>query len=162
MNMNMNDRAGATLSLPSDREISIVRDFKAPRDLVFDAWSKAEHVRHWYGMCHFTLTTCDLDFRVGGKWRFVMHDPERGADHPLSGEFTEIRRPDRMVFTERYEPVPGSEHVVTLTFEETNGVTRFEQRMFYPSVEARDGHLRSGFEPATQESLRRLEEFLSA
>jgi uncharacterized protein YndB with AHSA1/START domain len=160
--MNPNERPGATLSLPSDREISIMRDFKAPRALVFDAHSKAEHVRRWYGMCYFTLTTCDLDFRVGGAWRFVLHDAARGAEHALSGEFTEIQRPDRLVFTERYEPVPGSEHLVTLTFEEKDGVTRLEQRMFYPSVEARDGHLRSGFEGATQESLRRLEEFLSA
>lgn len=159
--MQLSIQSTAALSLPSDLEIAIVRDFKAPRTLVFDAWTKAEHMRRWFGMCHFTLALCEVDCRVGGKYRFVFHEAERGMDHALSGEFQQVERPARLVFSERYEPVPGSDHRVALTFEERDGVTRLEQRMTYPSKQARDGHLASGLESATAESLNRLEQFLS-
>ena len=153
----------AQLSLPSDLEIVIVRDFEAPRALVFDAWTKAEHMRRWYSMCHFTLTVCDIDCRVGGAYRIVFHEAERATDHALSGEFSQVERPSRLTFTERYELMPGSDHVIALTFEDRgSGVTRLEQRMTYPSKQVRDGHLASGFETATAESLRSLERFLSA
>lgn len=153
----------AALSLPSDLEISIARDFEAPRALVFDAWTKAEHLRRWYRMCHFTLSSCEVDCRVGGSYRIVFHEAERATDHVLSGEFQELERPSRLVFSERYELIPGSDHVITMTFEERDGgVTRFEQRMKYPSKQARDGHLASGFETATAESLQSLARFLSA
>ena len=160
--MNAKLEKTATLSLPSDLEIAIVRDFSAPRALVFDAWNKAEHVRRWYRMCHFTFTRCEVDCRVGGAYRFVFHEAERATDHVLSGEFREVEPPSRVVFTERYELFPGSEHVITLTFEERAGGTRFEQRMTYPSKQVRDGHLASGFEAALFESLNDLERFLSA
>jgi uncharacterized protein YndB with AHSA1/START domain len=162
MNVTIADQTSAALSLPSDLEIAMIRDFKAPRALVFDAWTKAEHVRRWYGMCHFTFTSCELDCRVGGAYRFVFHERERATDHVLSGEFREVERPTRVVFTERYEAYPGSDHVVTLTFEDHGPGTRLEQRMKYPSKQARDAHLASGFETSLAASLSALERFLVA
>lgn len=159
--MNLRDQKNATLTLPSDLEISIVRDFEAPRALVFDAWTKAEHVRRWYAMCHFTFNGCELDCRVGGSYRFVFHEAERATDHVLSGEFREVEPPSRVVYTERYELIPGSDHLITLTFEDLGGKTRLEQRMKYPSKQARDGHLASGFEAVLFESLNNLERYLT-
>lgn len=160
MTLELHDNAA--LSLPSDLDIAITRDFAAPRALVFDAWTKAEHVRRWYGMCHFAFTLCEVDCRVGGKFRFVFHEAERATDHVLSGEYREVERPFRVVFTQRYELFPGSEHVVTLTFEEHDGRTRVEQRMRYPSKQVRDGHLASGFEAAVFQAWNDLARFLSS
>jgi uncharacterized protein YndB with AHSA1/START domain len=151
----------ATLSLPSDTEILIVRDFDAPKALVFDAWAKPEFIRRWYGCRQFTMTACDVDFREGGKWRWVLRNPEEGVDHAFSGVYREIAYPDRLVFTELYEMVPGSDHVVTLTFDEQNSVTRLTMRIRHQSQQHRDGHLHAGMEPGMQETLDRLEELLA-
>jgi len=102
----------AKVTLPSEREIVVVRPFRAPRDAVFEAWSNPEHVKRWYPRKAMTMPVCEIDFRVGGAWRWVQRE-STGKEHALSGEYREIRCPDRIVFTERYEPVPGSDHLVT-------------------------------------------------
>lgn len=154
----------ANLTLPSDREIVITRDFHAPRRLVFDAWSNREQVPRWYGCREFTMTACEIDLREGGRWRWALLAPD-GVLHTFSGEYREIVRPERLVFTERYEPVPGSDHVVALSFEERAGatpITTMTQRMLYPSSVQRDGHLQSGMERGLQDTLRRLDELVMA
>ncbi|HZH04398.1 MAG TPA: SRPBCC family protein [Myxococcaceae bacterium] len=149
----------AKLSMPSDRELVITRDFNAPRDLVFEAWSKPEHIRRWFVRPpDATLPVCEMDFRPGGTWRWVARYPQAGGDHAFSGEYREVVRPERLVFTERYEPIPDSDHLVTITFTEKGGKTALQEHILYKSAEHRDGHLRSGMEAGMQEALNRLED----
>jgi uncharacterized protein YndB with AHSA1/START domain len=150
----------AKLSLPSEREIIITRDFNAARALVFDAFTRPEHVKRWYGLRSSVLSVCEIDLRVGGAWRYVLRDPDSGAEHAFSGEYQEIVRPERLVCTERYEAVPGSDHLCTVTLTERAGKTTLHNHMQYPSVAQRDGHLQSGMEPGMQQTLDRLDELL--
>jgi uncharacterized protein YndB with AHSA1/START domain len=152
---------GFTVTLPSDREILITRVFNAPRQLVFEAWTQPEHVRRWFGGCgNMTVTVCEIDLRVGGSWRYVLHDASNGSDFALSGEYQEIVPPERLVATERYEPVPDSEHLNILTLIEQNGRTTLQIRIQHSSREQRDGHFQSGMEAGLRESLNRLEVIL--
>jgi uncharacterized protein YndB with AHSA1/START domain len=149
-------RYRAELSLPSDTEILVVRNFQAPKRLVFDAWSSADHLRRWYGCEQMAMPVCEVEFREGGRWRVVQRD-DSGTDHALSGEYRDITRPDRLVFTERYENIPDTDHVVELTFSEHNDVTTLTMRIEHRSKAHRDGHLQAGMEPGLQDSLARLD-----
>lgn len=150
-----------TVTLPSDREILITRVFNAPPQLVFDVWTQPEHVKHWFGGCRgMTMTVCEMDLRVGGLWRYVLHDSSNGIDHGFSGEYREIVPPERLVATERYEPVPGSDHLNTLTLTEQDGKTMVRILVQHQSKEQRDGHLQSGMEVGLREALNRVEDLL--
>jgi uncharacterized protein YndB with AHSA1/START domain len=146
--------------MPSDLEIIITREFKARRALVFDAFTQPQHVKRWYGLRASELRVCEIDLRVGGAWRYVLHDVDSHTDHAFSGEYREIVRPERLVCTERYEPIAGSEHLCTVTLTELAGKTVLHNHMLYTSVEQRDGHLQSGMEPGMQQALDRLDELL--
>ena len=150
----------ATLSMPSDTEIVITREFNAPRDLVWEAFSKPEHLKRWWGTRDTTMLVCDVDLRVGGAWRFVIGAPGSDEQHAFSGEYLEIQAPEKVVFTERYEPIPGSDHTITATYTERDGKTTLRSHITYASREHRDGHLQSGMEPGLQETYRRLDELL--
>jgi uncharacterized protein YndB with AHSA1/START domain len=151
--------AALTLTFPSDRETVITRAFNAPRRLVFDAWTMPEHVRHWYGPRHLTLTVCEIDLRPGGAWRYVVQAPD-GSEYGFSGEYREIAPPERPVYTEGFEAMPGADYLVTTTFDEQDGKTTLTSRLLYKSQEHRDGHLNSGMEPGMRETLERLDEHL--
>ena len=100
----------ATIELPADTDILITRTFQAPADLVYTAMTTPEHVRRWWGAGHGEVTTCDIDLRVGGTWRFVLTQPD-GTEVAFSGEYLELDPPGRTVHTERYEAVPApAEH----------------------------------------------------
>lgn len=159
--MVANQGHGLTLTLLSDREIVATRVFHAPRRLVFEAWTKPEHVKRWYGGYRsMTLPVCEIDLRVGGTWRYVLDDPSNGTDLGFSGEYREIVQPERLVSTERYEWIANSDHIVTLTLTEQDGKTTLHLHVQYPSVEQRDGDLQSGMEVGMRETLNRLEELL--
>ena len=115
----------------SDRELVIQRIFDAPREVVFAAWTKAEHVVNWFGPSGFTAPSCEIDFRVGGSYRICMRSPE-GEDHWVWGEYREIVEPERIVFTwNRGEDMRAklwSSTVVELSFEETDTSTFFTLR----------------------------------
>ncbi|MBF2047014.1 MAG: SRPBCC domain-containing protein [Elainella sp. C42_A2020_010] len=153
---------GFTLTLPSDREIAVTRVFNAPRQLVFEAWTKPEHVKRWFGCGSMTMTVCKIDLRVGGCWHYVLYDPSNGTDHGFSGEYREIVPPERLVATERYEPVPNSDHLNTLTLTEQNGKTTLHILIQHQSKEQRDGHLQSGMNVGLQQTLNRLEDLLKS
>ncbi|NJR61977.1 MAG: hypothetical protein HC769_26000 [Cyanobacteria bacterium CRU_2_1] len=158
-----NHRGNLTLTLPSEREIVVTRTFNAPRRLVFEAWTQPEHVKRWFGAYgNMEVPVCEIDLRVGGNWRYVLRDPSNGTEYGFSGEYREIVPPERLVVTERYEPVPGSDHVNTLTLTERDGKTMLHVHILYQSVEHRDGHLQSGMETGMRETLDRLEELLNA
>lgn len=145
----------ATLTLPSDREIVITRAFAAPRRLVFEACTKPEHVRRWYGLRSLTMTVCEIDPRPGGAWRYVLQAQD-GSEYAFSGVYREITPHERLVYTEGYEAMPGADYLVTTTFDEQDGKTTLTSHLLYKSKEHRDGHIASGMEPGMRETLDRL------
>ena len=152
----------ASVELVSDREVLITRVFHAPRRLVFEALTKPEHVRRWYGLRVLTLQVCEIDLREGGTWRYVLRAPD-GSEHGFTGIYREIAAPERIVSTENYEAMmPGHEMIVTVTLEEKGGRTTLKSRILYQSKADRDGHLQSGMEPGMQETFDRLAELLEA
>lgn len=156
--MTARNNSATTLTLPTDREIAITRVFDAPRELVFDAWTSPEHVVRWWGPRRFTLPVCQIDLRPGGAWRHVLRGPD-GKDYGFRGEYREILRPERLVYTESFDGVPAVA-LVTLVFENLGGRTRLLSTSLYDSVEHRNGHLNSGMEAGMRETLDRLAEHL--
>ena len=111
----------------------MTRLFDAPRHLVFEAMTKPEHVRRWWGILDdgYSVPVCDIDLRVGGKWRFVGQGP-KGQAPDFYGEYREIAPPDRLVYTEIFAPFPDVVSVVTATLTEENGKTRLNVHCEYP------------------------------
>jgi uncharacterized protein YndB with AHSA1/START domain len=146
-----------TMTLPSDLEIKMVRVFEAPRDRVFAAHSQAEHLRHWWGRGN--PLDVDIDFRPGGRYRFVEHAPD-GEDYAFRGEFREIIAPERVVQTFEFEGWPGQVCVETLELTEHNGRTTVTSVTRFDSEEARNGMLQSGMEAGAAQSYSALQEYL--
>lgn len=156
--MTPTNKGQAKVSLPSDNEILITREFNAPRRLVFKVMHTPEYIRQWFGCGMMEVTVCEVDFRVGGTWRYVLRNPS-GDEHGFSGDYREINAPEKVVSTERYEPIEGSEHVCHVTLLELpNNRTSFQNHIVYPNRWARDGHLQSGMEEGMNAALTRLDE----
>lgn len=147
---------GTTLSLPSAREILITRSFRAPARLVLAALTQPEHVRRWWTpqSCG-EMAVCEIDFRVGGKWRYVMRLKD-GQESGFSGTFLEISAPHRIVQTEIFDPFPEAPSTVTVELHERDGVTVLTSRALYPSEEVRDQVIASGMEHGMRESYQQL------
>lgn len=155
-------RNALTVTLPAEREIVLTRWFDAPRRLVFEAWTKPEHLARWWGPRCYTLSVCEVDLRPGGAWRFGLRGAD-GEEHPFKGVYHEITPPARLVMTECYDN-PGTgrpEWHTTLDLEEHDGKTKLTITCVFPSAEARDAHLDAGMERGASESYDRLEEFLA-
>jgi uncharacterized protein YndB with AHSA1/START domain len=148
-----------TLTLKSDLEIELSRVFDAPRRLVFEAHAKPEHVRRWWGLRGSTLTTCELDFRPGGRWRFVMRK-SGGQEYAFFGEFREIRAPERFVWTFGFDGMTGPPGLETYTFSEHGGKTTLFSVAHFDSIESRDAAIASGMEKGAAEMWDRLAELL--
>ena len=147
------------VTTPSEREIVLTRLFDAPRRLVFEAMTKPEHVRRWWGALdeRYSVPVCEIDFRPGGTWRFVGRGPD--GDFPaFYGVYREIDVPGRVVFTEIFEPFPDVESVVTSVLTEEGGKTRLTVTCLYPSMEVRDMVLGTGMARGAGLSYDRLEE----
>jgi uncharacterized protein YndB with AHSA1/START domain len=147
-----------TVTTPSDREIRMSRLFDAPRHLVFEAMSKPEHIREWWGRLGdgYSVPVCEVDLRPGGRWRFVNRHPHGEA--AFHGVYREITPPERIVFTEIFEQFPDSESVVTAVLTEENGKTRLTATVIYPSRDVRDAVVNSGMAKGAAISYDRLEE----
>jgi uncharacterized protein YndB with AHSA1/START domain len=148
-----------TLTLPSDREIVMTREFKAPARTLFEVWTKPEHVRKWYAVRGTTMTVCEIDLRVGGAWRWVITRP--GLEVAFSGVFREIDPPHRLQRTEVFEAMPGAESLVTFTFDEKDGQTTLTMNMLFKSKQDRDVCLRSGMELGVKECFQRIDELVA-
>jgi uncharacterized protein YndB with AHSA1/START domain len=150
-----------TVTTPSDREIVLTRLFDAPRHLLIEAMTKPEHVRRWWGILddEHSVTVCDIDFRPGGAWRFVGRGPK--GEYGFHGVYRDIALPDRIVFTEIFDPFPDVVSVVTSIFSEENGKTRLTVKCLYPSVEVRDMVVQSGMARGAAISYDRLEEVVA-
>jgi uncharacterized protein YndB with AHSA1/START domain len=147
------------VSLPSEREIAFACCFQRSAGLLFDAWTKPEHLKHWAGCEGSTIPHCAIDLRVGGAWSFVMRMAD-GSDHRFHGTYREILRPHRLVYTECYEmPAFGSpEWLTTITLDETGEGTLVTHTIQHTSREVRDGHLQAGMQEGMIQTLTRLNE----
>ncbi|MEP6917349.1 MAG: SRPBCC family protein [Acidobacteriota bacterium] len=151
------------VTTPSDCEIRMTRLFDAPRDLVFEAMSRPEHITEWWGRLGegYSVPVCEVDLRPGGAWRFVNRTP-KGELAAFHGVYREIAPPDRVVFTEIFEMFPDVESVVTALLTEENGKTRLTTTVVYPSREVRDMVLATGMARGAGISYDRLEDVVIA
>src|SRR4051812_20253463 len=147
---------------PSDQEIRLTRLFDAPRQLVFEAMSKPEHVKRWWGRLGegYSVPVCEIDLRPGGRWRFVNRHPKGEA--AFHGEYREITPPSRIVFTEIFEDFPDTVSVVTAELTDEGGKTRLTATVRYPSKDVRDMVMGTGMSPGASISYDRLEDLLAA
>jgi uncharacterized protein YndB with AHSA1/START domain len=146
------------VTTPTDREVVMTRVFDAPRRLVFDAFSKPELLKKWFGPRGYSLVVCEVDLKVGGGFRFVLRGPD-GKDMGMRGVYREIVPPERSVHTESFDDFPG-ESQVTAVFIEHGGKTTLTVTVLYPSQEVRDAVLQSGMEHGAAESYDKLAELL--
>jgi len=152
------------VTTPSDREIALTRVFDAPRTLVFDAHTKPDLVRQWLlGPPGWSLPVCEMDVRVGGKYRWVWRHDRDGTEMGMGGVYREIVKPERLVATERFDEAwyPG-EGLNTLVLVEQGGRTTLTQTMRYESREARDAVIKSGMESGVAASYERLADLLAS
>src|SRR4029453_12576611 len=150
------------VSTPSEQEICLTRLFDAPRQLVFEAMTKPEHVKRWWGCLGegYSVPICEIDLRVGGAWRFVNRHPRGEA--AFHGEYREITPPSRLVFTEIFEEFPDTVSVVTSELTDEGGKTRFTATVRYPSREVRDMVIATGMARGAGISYDRLEDLVAA
>ena len=147
----------ATVSLPTDEQILITREFNAPKHLVYKAWTTPELVKRWWHANRGTMTVAEIDLRVGGRWRYVLVT-EDGLEVGFHGEYREIVPNERIVSTEIFEGYPDEEAVDTLTFTEAGGRTTLTVLVQHTSKESRDAHIESGMEDGLQDALDLLEQ----
>lgn len=148
------------VTAPTEREIVLSRRFDAPRGLVFEALTKPELLRRWFGPRGFSLVVCEVDLRVGGAWRFVLRGPD-GTDMGMSGVYRELAPPERSVHTESFDDFPGAESIVTTVLVERSGTTTLTATVLYPSREVRDAVIATGMEHGAAETYDRLAELLA-
>ena len=149
-----------TVTTPSDEQIRMTRLFDAPPRLVFEAMTRPEHVRRWWGCLGdgYSVPVCEIDFRIGGRWRFVNRHPNGEA--AFHGEYREINPPSRVVFTEIFEEFPDVVSVVTAELADEDGKTRLTATVSYPSKDVRDMVIASGMAKGAGISYDRLEDLV--
>jgi uncharacterized protein YndB with AHSA1/START domain len=155
--MAVTHSGGATVTLPSDDQILIMREFDAPKHLLYKAWTTPELVRRWWSGKRGAVTICEIDLRVGGMWRYVMVTDD-GFEVAFHGEYRELVPNERIVSTEVYEAMPDGEAVNTLTFTEAVGRSTLTVLVQHANQADRDGHINSGMEGGMQEAMDRLEQ----
>ena len=159
--MTTTRKAPTTFTTPSDRELLITRVFDAPRTLVFEAWTRPEHLPHWMlGPSGWTMPVCEIDLRPGGAWRFVWRRAD-GTEMDMRGTYQEIAPPEKLVSTESWG-APWPDTLNTLTLSETEGRTTVRERVRYASKETRDAAIGTGMKDGVSESFDRLAEYLRA
>jgi uncharacterized protein YndB with AHSA1/START domain len=160
----MTTSQSATVTLPTDEQILITREFDAPKHLVYKAWTTPELVRRFWHANRGEMTVAEIDLRVGGKWRYVMVATDGGFEVGFHGEYREIVPDERIVSTEVYEGVPqpdGAPEQGTLntaTFTEADGRTTLTVLVQAPSKEIRDAIIDSGMEDGMQDAMDLLEQ----
>jgi uncharacterized protein YndB with AHSA1/START domain len=153
----MTSSGTAKVTLPTDEQILITREFEAPRHLVYRAWTTPELVKRWWSGGHGEVTIAEIDLRVGGIWRYVLIANE-GFEVGFHGEYREIVPDERIVSTEVYEGMPEGEALNTLTLTEEDGRTTLSILVQHSCKEHRDAHINSGMEAGMQKSMDLLEQ----
>jgi uncharacterized protein YndB with AHSA1/START domain len=156
----MTENTTVTITTPSDREAVVTREFNAPASLVFDALTKPDLIKRWYGPPG-SIESCESDARPGGSWRFVSN--VRGRQIVQFGIYKEVTAPTRFVRTERWEDWDPGETLVTVALVEARGKTMMTQSIVFPSQEVRDVVMKGGLTPkGTSEFYDRLEALLGS
>ena len=150
-------KGAAVVTLPTDTQILITREFAAPRHLVYKAYTTPELVKRWWAGQRGTVTSAEIDLRVGGMWRYVMV-ADRGFEVAFHGHYREIIPNERIVTTEVYEAMPGEGVLNVVTFTESGGRTTLSLLVQCASKEERDAIMGSGMEGGMQEGMDLLEE----
>jgi uncharacterized protein YndB with AHSA1/START domain len=156
----MTNSQSAKLTFPSDTQILITRDFAAPKHLVYKAVTTPELVKKWWNAKRGEVTVCEIDLRVGGKWRYVMQTPD-GFEVGFHGEIRELVPNERVVQTEAYEGAPDPDNnatVNTMTLAENDGVTTLTVLVDCPNEMVRNAIVESGMEAGLQDAYDLLEE----
>lgn len=156
----MTNSQSAELTFPGDTQILITREFAAPKHLVYQAVTTPELVKKWWGAKRAEVTVCEIDLRVGGKWRYVGVTPD-GAEVAFHGEYREIVPNERVVTTEAFEGAPDPDDnatVNTMTLTESDGVTTLTVLVDCPNAFARNAIIESGMEAGMQDAYDLLEE----
>lgn len=158
--MNTTAAAKAAISLPSDTEILIERRFAAPPHLVYMAYTSPDLVRRWWVGQRGDMTVCEIDLRVGGRWRYVMR-ANAGFEVAFNGEYLEIEPNRRIVTTDVFESVPDAPGMSTVTFSPDGDGTVLSTLVRHQSREHRDAHVQSGMEGGMQESMDLLDDLVA-
>ena len=158
----------AQVTLPSDREVKVTRSFKAARKLVYRAYTEPALVQRWLlGPPGWSMPVCEMDVRVGGRFRWLWRSDTDGREFGFAGTFREVRPPSRLVHTETYEPGtvgdvhPQGEALVSVTFAEEGGVTTVTTLIDFGSREARDAAVATGMTDGMEQSYRLLDRLLT-
>jgi uncharacterized protein YndB with AHSA1/START domain len=150
----------AKLSFPQDDQIQITREFAAPKHLVYRAVTEPELVKRWWNAKRGEVTVCEIDLRLGGKWRYVMQTPD-GFEVAFHGEYREIVPNERVVTTEAFEGAPDPDDNATLntmTLTEKDGITSLSVLVQCPSPDVRNAIVESGMEEGMQDAYDLLDE----
>jgi uncharacterized protein YndB with AHSA1/START domain len=157
----------AQVTLPSDREVKVTRSFRAPRALVYRAWTEPELVRRWLlGPPGWSMPVCEMDVRVGGRYRWRWRSEDGGNEFGFDGTFREVQPLSRIVHTEAYDPgtlgegYPGNEAIVTVTFTEDAGVTTVTTLIDFGSKETREAAMATGMTDGMEQSYQLLDRVL--
>ena len=153
----------ATVTLPTEDQILITREFDAPKHLVYRAYTDPELVRRWWHANRGEMTACEIDLRVGGRWRYAMVAHEGGFEVAFHGEYRELVPNERIVSTEVFEgapPMEGADEgtLNTATFAESDGRTKLTVLVQAPNKQVRDAIIESGMEDGMQDALDLLEQ----
>lgn len=151
----------AVMTLVGEREIRVEREFDAPRERVFAAYTDPELVPRWWGPRETTTVVDEMDPTAGGRWRFVARNPD-GSETGFRGVYREVTLPERIVQTFEWEGMPGHVSVDTAVFEDLGDRTRIVSTTVFHATEEREGMLESGMERGMNETYDRLEELLAA
>jgi uncharacterized protein YndB with AHSA1/START domain len=158
--MSVASSGTATVTLPTDEQILITREFDAPKELVYKAWTTPELVKRWWHANRGEVTLAEIDLRVGGTWRYVSKTPD-GFEVAFHGEYRELVPNERIVSTEAYEGIPDADAnatLNTLTLTEADGRTTLSVLVQAPSKETRDAIIDSGMEAGMQDAMDLLEQ----
>jgi uncharacterized protein YndB with AHSA1/START domain len=142
-----------TITTPGDRQIVVTRLFDAPRGLVFEAWTKAEHVTHWWDPSGTSLAVCEIDLRPNGNFRWVNRAPDGGEGHSFSGTYREIAPPEKLVFT-------GAAGAASLVFTEEGKKTKLTMTIECATAEDREALLQMRVDAGTAQTLENLAAYL--
>lgn len=157
----------AQVTLPSDREVKVTRSFRAPRALVYRAYTESDVVRKWLlGPPGWSMPVCEMDVRAGGRFKWRWRSEKDGNEFGFTGTFREVEPLSKILHTEAYDPgtvgggYPGSEAIVTVTFTEEGGVTTVATLIDFGSGEARDNALATGMTDGMEQSYQFLDRLL--
>jgi uncharacterized protein YndB with AHSA1/START domain len=161
--------AKAKVSLPSDTEVRVTRDFAAPRQLVWDAHTQPNLVKRWMlGPPGWSMPVCEMDVRPGGKYRWRWRSDDEGKEFGFFGEFREVDAPARMIHEENYDPGDmggamdaSNPAMIRTSFTEKNGVTMLETVMKFASKEIRDAAVSTGMTDGMEMGYERLDKLFA-